>query len=490
MTDLPIQKVLKKPDVAGRMIKWAVELSEFDVRYEPRGPIKGQIFADFVVELSAETTNSAGSNDRWVLSVDESSNQLGSGAGVILEGPNGVLIEQSLRCAFKASNNQTEYEALIAGILFAKEMGVKVLMAKSDSLLITGQVTGEFQAKDPQMAAYLEYVQELRRSFALFEVVHVPKEQNARADLLAKLASSGKGGRQRIVIQETLKIPRAFAADHQVLQVCKSTEGIARSHRSLTQETLRAARVRAHLVEEVKTTRVYAVYQPDTWITPYQRYMADGVLLVDPTEARKKLCEDIGTQQVFASVEHPQTNGQVESANRVLLRGLKRRLEKAKGSWAEEVPRIVWAYHTTNQSGTHKTPFSLVYGCDAMIPVEIQESSPRFQNFVAEDSNAERRMNLDLLDEVREEARVKAEAVKRRVERKYNSRMKSRRFRDGDLVMRKAHQYEMQNKLSPKWTGPFRITEALGNGAYRLETLEGGAIPRTWNATHLKFYYS
>ncbi len=105
--------------------------------------------------------------------------------------------------------------------------------------------------------------------------------------MLAKLASSGKEGRQRIVIQETLKTPRAFAADHQVLQVCKSMEGIARSHRSLTQETLRAPRVRAHPVEEVKTTRVCAVYQSDTWITPYQRYIADGVLVVDATEARK-----------------------------------------------------------------------------------------------------------------------------------------------------------------------------------------------------------
>jgi len=245
MTDLPIQKVLKKPDIAGRMVKWAVELSEFDIKYEPQGPIKGQIFADFVVDLSSETVQSAGGDFRWVLSVDGSSNQLGSGAGVILEGPNGVLIEQSLRFAFKASNNQAEYEALIAGILLAKEMGAKVLMAKSDSLLVTGQVTGEFQAKDPQMAAYLEYVQELKRSFVLFEVVHVPMEQNARADLLAKLASSGKGGRQRTVIQETLKTPRAFVADHQVLQVCKSMEGTARRHRSLTQETLRTPRVRA-----------------------------------------------------------------------------------------------------------------------------------------------------------------------------------------------------------------------------------------------------
>jgi len=58
-----------------------------------------------------------------------------------------------------------------------------------------------------------------------------------------------------------------------------------------------------------------------------------------------KLCSEVGIKQVFALVEHPQTNGQVESANRVLLRGLKRKLDKAKG--AEEVPRIVWAYHTT-----------------------------------------------------------------------------------------------------------------------------------------------
>jgi len=138
MTDLPIQKVLKKPDVAGRMVKWAVELSEFDIKYEPRGPIKGQIFADFVVELSSEAARVEGDDFHWVLSVDGSSNQQGSSAGVILEGPNGVLIEQSLRFAFKANNNQAEYEALIADILLAKEMGARVLMAKSDSLLVTG----------------------------------------------------------------------------------------------------------------------------------------------------------------------------------------------------------------------------------------------------------------------------------------------------------------------------------------------------------------
>ncbi|XP_068486806.1 uncharacterized protein [Phaseolus vulgaris] len=224
------------------MVRWAVELSEFDVHYEPQRPIKGQVYADFVVELSLGGAQPEEEfSFRWVLSVDGSSNQQGSGAGVILEGPNGLLIEQALRFAFKASNNQAEYEALIAaGMLLAKEMGARSLLVKSDSQLVTGQVTGEYQAKDPQMAAYLGYVQVLRNAFAVFELVHVPREQNACADLLAKLASSGKGKRQRTVIQETLKTPRTFVADNMVgvHQISMGREK-ARNHRSLTQETLR-----------------------------------------------------------------------------------------------------------------------------------------------------------------------------------------------------------------------------------------------------------
>jgi len=56
MTDLPIRKVLQKPDIAGQMVRWAVKVSKFDVHYEPRGPIKGQVYADFMVELSSEAT--------------------------------------------------------------------------------------------------------------------------------------------------------------------------------------------------------------------------------------------------------------------------------------------------------------------------------------------------------------------------------------------------------------------------------------------------
>jgi len=84
---------------------------------------------------------------------------------------------------------------------------------------------------------------------------------------------------------------------------------------------------------------------------------------------------------------------------------------------ADEAPRIVWAYHTTPQSSTMETPFDLVYGSDATAPMEICESSPRFLGFV--ESNDERRVNLDLTDGAREEAKIKVEAAKRRVERQH-----------------------------------------------------------------------
>jgi len=140
------------------------------------------------------------------------------------------------------------------------------------------------------MAAYLGYVQVLMGAFAVFELVHVPREQNAHADLLAKLASSGKGGRQRIVIQETLKTPRTFVADNRVniLQI-SAFKGRAMSHRSLTQDTLKMPSVIVYPVSlgGEDPMQVCMLEEGDTWMTPYRRYLADGILPVEPEEGKK-----------------------------------------------------------------------------------------------------------------------------------------------------------------------------------------------------------
>jgi ribonuclease HI len=126
---------------------------------------------------------------------------------VILEGPNDILIEQSLKFELKASNNQAEYEALIAGMTLAQEMRAENLRAKSDSQLVISQITGEYQTKDAQLIKYLAKLQDLARRFIFFEAVYVPREQHSRADLLAKLASTKRLGNNRTVIQEVVTMP-------------------------------------------------------------------------------------------------------------------------------------------------------------------------------------------------------------------------------------------------------------------------------------------
>ena len=100
-TEFPMKQVLHKPETSGRLMKWAIELSEFDIRYKPKTAIKGQVLADFVIEFtSAEPVKNAQTvtgPSIWKLSVDGAANAQGSGAGLILTSPEGIDIEYALR---------------------------------------------------------------------------------------------------------------------------------------------------------------------------------------------------------------------------------------------------------------------------------------------------------------------------------------------------------------------------------------------------------
>ncbi|WVY94664.1 hypothetical protein V8G54_033752 [Vigna mungo] len=143
-TNHPIAKVLRKSDLAGGLVGWSIELSEFGLRYELRGSVRGQHLAEFAVELFPDTNEAC----CWKLSMDGSSNKQGGGAGIVLEGPSGLVIEQSLIFRFKLSNNQDEYEALLADFELARDLGAEHLKCKTDSQLVKGQMKGTFQIKD------------------------------------------------------------------------------------------------------------------------------------------------------------------------------------------------------------------------------------------------------------------------------------------------------------------------------------------------------
>ncbi|KAL0431404.1 UNVERIFIED_CONTAM: hypothetical protein Sradi_0766400 [Sesamum radiatum] len=115
-------------------------------------------------------------------------------------------------------------------------------------------------------------------------------------------------------------------------------------------------------------------------------------------------CQGMHIRQRFTTVAHPQANEQVEVTNRILVQGIKRRLERIEENWAEELTSVLWAYRTTPRGSTGESPFSLVYGTEAIISVELGIPSHRVMNFFEECNENLLRENLDLIEELREKA--------------------------------------------------------------------------------------
>ena len=219
-TEYPIKQVLHKPETSGRLIKWTIELSEFDIIYKPKTAIKEQVLANFVMEFtSAEPAqNAQAMNDLpiWKLSVDGASNAQGSGAGLILTSPEEIDIEYELIFGFQASNNEAEYEAVIAGFNLAHSLEVDQLEVCSDSQLVVRQIKDTYEAKSGRMILYLQKVRDLLKKFMQVQVRHVPRAEKSRADALAKLATALQEDLSRSTPIEYLAEPSIDLCDVEV----------------------------------------------------------------------------------------------------------------------------------------------------------------------------------------------------------------------------------------------------------------------------------
>ena len=205
-----------------------------------------------------------------------------------------------------------------------------------------------------------------------------------------------------------------------------------------------------------------------------------------------EFCERYGIVKSFSSVAYPQANGQVEAVNKTLKASLKKRLDEAKGVWPEQLPQVLWAYRTSHRTPTGHTPFSLTFGSEAVLPVEIKVLSHRVQSY-DQDRNHELLCNsLDLVDERREDSQLQLAHYQQKITRYFNIKVKKRAFSVGDLVLRRvflAGKDPKDGVLGPNWEGPYQVIEVIKEGTYKLARLDGGAVPRTWNAIHLKRYY-
>jgi hypothetical protein len=206
----------------------------------------------------------------------------------------------------------------------------------------------------------------------------------------------------------------------------------------------------------------------------------------------KEFCDEHGIRQHFSSVGYPQGNGQAEASNKVILAGLKCRLEAAKGRWVEELPSVLWAFRTTLRRSTGETPFSLAYGTEAVIPLEVNFPTMRTTQVVAGGNDAALENSLDFTDERRETALIRLGDYQNTLSRDRFKIMKSRELHAGDLVLRKVMGTTVNprdGKLGPNWEGPYTITALTSTGAYYLEDMDGTPIPNPWNVHNLRKYY-
>ncbi|XP_022865086.1 uncharacterized protein LOC111384970, partial [Olea europaea var. sylvestris] len=426
-----LRHILQKPDVSGRLMKWAIELGEFDIEFKPRPSIKAQALADFIAELTprpgglGESLSMSTSLDTWQIFVDGASNSSGSGAWVIIISlDKQTEIQCTLRFEFEATNNEAEYEAVIIALELAFSLELEFVKIFSDSQLVVGQIEGSFERKDEKMSLYCMNVQDLQRKFKSCEITKIARKDNEKADALSRLVFMGIDNLDRTIHIKVItepsinQIPDVMDIDNEPSWMDPIIEFITNGNLPSNARLARSIRARAPrycMIDDVLFRRSITL--------PYLRCLRPSESSQALAEVHEGVCgnhqgaralafklirygyywptmkkdaleyvkrcdrcqssrvfhkmgkgrtsrHDIGAQakSLHLEVYHLQSNGLTEVTNRIILQDLRTRITNAMGSWSDELPSILWMYRTTYRTTTGETPFVLAYGIEAMVP--------------------------------------------------------------------------------------------------------------------------
>jgi hypothetical protein len=203
--------------------------------------------------------------------------------------------------------------------------------------------------------------------------------------------------------------------------------------------------------------------------------------------------KDLIVQTCYASIAHPESNGQLKRANAEILRGLKTRtydcLKKHGAKWIDKLSCALWTNWTSSSQAMGETPFFLVYGAEAIIPSKITMVSPRVQAHDEAMKDQLRCDDVDLIDERRWQEALQNARYHQALRHYHQLFVHSRQLQVDDLVLHRRLTREGTNKLSPHWEGPFRVTQVCHPGCVCLATKDGTPLPNSWNIEHLHKFY-
>ncbi|GJU98425.1 reverse transcriptase domain-containing protein [Tanacetum coccineum] len=474
----------------------------YDIHYMPKVLIKGQILADFIAERPKDDSRAAPMEveeelqDPHTLFTDGSSCVDGSRAGLILTNPEGTEFTYALRFEFNATNNEVEYEALIAGLRIAEQMGIKNLQTHVDSRLVANQVNGSYIAKEPGMIQYLEKVKTLTSSFKKFSIKQVPRSENKKADALR--SCSMQAGPRSVVakaIRTRYYWPTMHKDARKVIRECQDYQVHRPVPRNPQQKLTPITspwpfykwgidivgsfpegpgKVK-FLIVAIDYFTKWIEAKPVATITGNQvkKFVWDNIVCrfglpgeiisYNGKQFRynpfKDWCEKLNIRQCFASIKYPQTNGLVERANKSLGEGTKARLDKGSNDWMEEISYVLWAHRTMIKSSNGDTRFLLTYEMEAVILAEIGMPTLMTIEIDMVQNDEALKLNMDLLEEKREQEAIREARSNAKMKKYYNSKVRNTNFKPGDLVYRNndANHAEDGGKLGPKWEGPYEV---------------------------------
>jgi hypothetical protein len=205
------------------------------------------------------------------------------------------------------------------------------------------------------------------------------------------------------------------------------------------------------------------------------------------SEKFKEFCTTVGTKIAFASVYHPESNGAVERANRLVFSAITKTLfGLRKGKWVEELPKVIWSHNTSVSRATGFTPFRLLYGEEAMLPEEIKHQSLRATKDIL---RSDEEYAKETLEETRLDAVENINKYQQQTRKWRDRKVSKKEIADGDWVLKRRPSKLTPGKLQPKWEGPFIARAATRMGAFHLIDPEGKVSEHSWNIDNLRRYY-
>src|SRR3954469_19407115 len=275
-SEVPLNDIINNRDATGRTAKWAIELLPFDITYRPRRAIKSQVLPNFVAEWTkAELPKEYGTYSNWIMHFDGSKILAGLGVGVVLTSPTGDTVKYVLQIMYTDSNNAAEYEALQHGLRMAVSMGIQRLEVRGDSNLAISQINGDFDAKDPKMAAYRNAVLKMSARFEGLEFHHIARENNQAVDVLARIRAKRDAVPPNIFLERLFKPSVAWEGEPSI-----NSPGITAQPNAEQPDIIGGPATEITPSAHV----IMAVIAP--WTEPFLAYLTRQELPEDQNEAR------------------------------------------------------------------------------------------------------------------------------------------------------------------------------------------------------------